>query len=122
MGSATTRRFALLAAILLLLPVWCRPSVARTALETPSLAVVGLAPAGAGSVPAIRRLTGDGWPRAGARLDHGRAVATLGLAGALSLLGLTAWATFLAVRSAPPSLGRRRHVISLRAPPLLLAV
>jgi hypothetical protein len=122
MGSATTRRFALLAVILLLVPVWCRQSVAHTALDAHELAVIGLAPASPGSVPAIRRLAGDGWPRAGARLDHGRAVATLGLAGALSLIGLTAWATFLAVRSAPPSLGRRRHVISLRAPPLLLAI
>jgi hypothetical protein len=122
MGSATTRRFAVLAAILLLVPVWCRPSVAHTALNTHELAVVGLAPAGPGPVPAIRRLVGDGWPRAGARLDHGRAVAALGLAGVLSLMGLARWARLVAVRAAPPSLGRRRHVISLRAPPLLLAV
>lgn len=122
MGSATTRRFALLAAILLLVPVWCRPSVARIAPDTPVQAVVGPAPAGPGSAPAIRRLAGDGWPRAGARLDHGRIVAALGLVGALALMGLAAWATLLAVRAAPPSLGMRRHVISLRAPPLLLAI
>jgi hypothetical protein len=86
------------------------------------LEVVGPAPAGPGAVPAIRRLAGDGWPRAGARLDHGRTMAALGLLGALSLMGLAAWAALLAVRAAPPSLGRRRHVISLRAPPLLLAI
>jgi hypothetical protein len=122
MGSATTRRFALLAAILLLVPVWCRASVAHSAFDTHELAFIGPAATSPGSVPAIRRLTGDGWPRAGARLDHGRAVAALGLAGVLSLMGAAPWATLLAVRSAPPSLGRRRHVISLRAPPLLLAV
>lgn len=122
MGSATTRRFALLAAILLLVPVWCRPSVAHTVLGSPAPAVVGLTPAGPGPGPAIRRLAGDGWPRAGARVDPGRTVAPLGLVGALSLMGLAAWATLLAVRAAPPSLGRRRHVISLRAPPLLLAI
>ena len=122
MGSATTRRFALVAAILLLVPVWCRPSVAETALEAGELAVVGLARAGAGSVPAIRRHAGDGWPRAASRPDHGRMVAALALLGLLSLIGLTPWATLRAVPAAPSPLGRRRHVISLRAPPLLVAV
>jgi hypothetical protein len=122
MGSATIRRFALVAVILLLAPVWCRPSVATAALEAPGLAVVGLAPAGAGSVPAIRRQAGDGWSRAVARADQGRTVAALALVGLLSLMGLTPWATLRAVPAAPSPLGRRRHVISLRAPPLLLAV
>ena len=122
MGSATTRRFALVAAILLLAPVWCRPSVARSVMEAPGLAVVGLAPAGAGSVPAIRRHAGDNWSRAAARPDHGRTVAALGLLGLLSVFGLTPWAILRAVPAAPSTLGRRRHVISLRAPPLLLAI
>ena len=121
MGSATTRRFALVAAILLLAPVWCRPSVAPRAVHASGLAVVGLAPAGAGSVPAIRRAA-DGWSRAVARPDHGRTVATLGLLGLLSLIGLSPWATVRALLAAPSPLGRRRHVISLRAPPLLAAV
>ncbi|HET7722653.1 MAG TPA: hypothetical protein VFK43_21990 [Acidimicrobiales bacterium] len=121
MGSATTRRFALVAAILLLAPVWCRPSVAPRAVHASGLAVVGLAPAGAGSVPAIRRAA-DGWSRAVARPDHGRTVATLGLLGLLSLIGLAPWATVRALLAAPSPLGRRRHVISLRAPPLLAAV
>ena len=122
MGSATIRRFAIVAAILLLSPVWCRSTVANRALETPGLALVGLVRGATGSVPAIRRQAGDGWSRAVARPDHGRAVAALGLLGLLSLLGLTPWATLRTVPAAPSSLGRRRHVISLRAPPLLLAV
>ena len=122
MGSATSRRFALVAVILLLAPVWCRPSAAKTALEATGLAVVGLAPAGAGSIPAIRRHAANGWSRLVARADHGRAMAALGLLGLLSLLGQTPWATLRAVPAAPSPLGRRRHVISLRAPPLLLAI
>ena len=110
----------MVAVILLLAPVWCRPSVGQSALEGPGLAVVGLAPAGAGSVPAIRRHAGDGWARTVARADHGRTVAALALLGLLSLIGLTPWATLRAVPAALSPLGRRRHVISLRAPPLLV--
>jgi hypothetical protein len=122
MGSAAIRRFALVATTLLLAPVWCRPSVAERALEAPALAVVGLAPAGAGSVPAIRRPAGDRWSRGAARADHGRTVVALGLLVLLALMGLTPWATLRAVPAVPSPLGRRRHVISLRAPPLLPAV
>ncbi len=119
MESATARRFALVAVILLLAPVWCRPSFAQRAVETPGLAVAGMAPAGSASFPVIRRHVGDGWSRASGSLDHGRTVAALG-PGLLSM-GLALWATLLAVLAAPPSLARRRHVISLRAPPVLLA-
>lgn len=122
MGSATNRRFALVAAMLLLVPVWCRPSARDTVVEARELAVVGFAPGGAGSVPAIRRHAGDGWPRAAARPDQGRTVAALGSLGLLSLIGLARWASLRSVRAAPPSLGRRRHVVSLRAPPLPIAI
>lgn len=86
------------------------------------MAVAGMATDGAGSVSAVLRLAGDGWSRSVARPDHGRTMAALGLPGLLSLLGLAAWAMLLVVLTAPPALGRRRHVISLRAPPLLLAI
>jgi hypothetical protein len=42
----------------------------------------------------------------------------LAVAGLLSLLRLVPWVTLAAVRAAPPSLVRRRHAISLRAPPV----
>jgi hypothetical protein len=117
MGSATTRRFALLAAILLLVPVWCRPSVAHPVPKSPGLAVVGLAPGGPGAAPAIRRHAANGWSRAVARVDQGRTLAALGLLGLLALIGLAPWTALHAVPAAPSPLGRRRHVISLRAPP-----
>jgi hypothetical protein len=49
-------------------------------------------------------------------------VVALGLLVLLALMGLTPWATLRAVPAVPSPLGRRRHVISLRAPPLLPAV
>lgn len=122
MGSATIRRFAFVAAILLLAPAWCRPSAVSETLERPGRALVGLAPAGAGTVPAIRRHAIGAWWTSAARADHGRVLAALGLLAMLSLTRLLPWARLEAVRLAPPSLGRRRHVISLRAPPRLLCV
>lgn len=122
MGSATTRRFALTAAILLLAPVWCRPAVALSTSDVPGMAVARLAPAAAGSIPAIRRHAADGWSRALARPDHGRGVVALGVLGLLSLMGVAPWAILRIVGAAPSTLGRRRPVISLRAPPFLLAI
>lgn len=118
MGSAAIRRFAFVAALLLLAPIWCRPSAVAEALDAPGLAMVGLSPAGAGTVPAIRRQATGAWWTAGSRPDHGRNLAVAGLLALFALVGLTPWATLVAVRTAPASLGRRRHVISLRAPPL----
>ena len=122
MGSATIRRFAFVAAILLLAPAWCRPAAVAEAWERPGRALVGLAPAGAGTVPAIRRHASGAWWTAAARPEHGRALATVGMLALLSPTLLMPWAMFTAVRAAPSSLGRRRHVISLRAPPLLRCV
>jgi hypothetical protein len=119
MGSATIRRFAFVAAILLLAaPAWCRPGAVADARDRPGRALVGLAPAAAGTVPAIRRHAAGAWFTIGAaRADHGRAVAVAGLLGLLSLTRLLPWATVKAVSHVPPSIGRRRHVIALRAPP-----
>ena len=117
MGSATIRRFAFVAAILLLGPVWCQPGSVGGALERPGRALVGLAPAGTGTVPAIRRHAAGAWWTTAVRADHGRFLAAVGLLALLSLTRLLPWATLQAVRSAPSSLGRRRHIISLRAPP-----
>lgn len=117
MGSATIRRFAFVAAILLLAPAWCRPAAVAETLERSGRTLVGLAPAGAGAVPAIRRHTAGGWWTSAARTDLGRSLAAVGLLALLSLTTLMPWATLEAVRTAPSSLARRRHVIALRAPP-----
>lgn len=122
MGSAAIRRFAFVAALLLLAPIWCRPSAVAEVLDQPGLSMVGLTLAGAGTVPAIRRQAAGAWWTAASRPDHGRSMAAIGLLILLALVRLTAWASLVAVTTARPSLGRRRHVISLRAPPLTCAV
>ena len=122
MGSAAIRRFAFVAAILLLAPAWCRPASVADALERPGRALVGLAPADPGDLPAIRPTPAGAWSTTAARADHGRALVLVGLLALLSLTRLLPGGTLGAVRSAPSSLGRRRHVISLRAPPLLRCV
>lgn len=122
MGSAAIRRFAFVASLLLLAPIWCRPSAVTEALDAPGLAMVGLSPAGAGTVPAIRRQAAGAWWTAASRPESGRSLAAVRFVALFALLGLTPWATLVAAGSAPASLGRRRHVISLRAPPLACAV
>ena len=119
MGSAAIRRFALAAAMLLLVPAWSHRPPAIRALERPGQALVSLAPGPGASLPAIRRQSGGTWWGA-ARPDHGRVLALLGLLGILSLIRLAPWAMVRAALVAPPPLGRRRHVISLRAPPSLV--
>ena len=120
MGSATVRRFALVAAVLLLAPVWYRPlAVGVTHAAHP--VTVGLAPGGGAQAPAIRRhAPGGGWWLHGPREEQGRKLAVLAVLGLVSLLSLVPWATATTARSAPSSLVRRRHTISLRAPPLRL--
>lgn len=119
MGLATIRRLAFVAAMLLLVPAWSKPAQATKALDLSHRALVSLAPGLGTSVPAVRRQsTGNWW--AAARVDHGRTVVAVGLLGLLSLIALAPWAIMDAALVAPPPLGRRRHVISLRAPPLLL--
>ena len=117
MGSATIRRFAFVAAILLLAPAWCRPAAVAEAFESPGRTLVSLAPAGAGTVPVIRRHAAGAWWTTEHRAAHGRALAAVGLIALLSLTRPLFRAMLEAVRSAPSSLGCRRHVISLRAPP-----
>ena len=122
MGSATLRRLALVAVILLLAPVWCRPSVADAAPREPSPVLVHMAKSGASAIPAIRRQAAGSWRSAGAGPDHGPVLTAIGLFGFLSLIALAPWATLPAMLAAPSPLGRRRHLISLRAPPHLRAL
>lgn len=115
MRSATVRRFAFVAALLLLAPVWCQSSLASRATDVPRHFLVGLSRGDAGALPAIRRHDASLWS-ARARPEQARKL-TVGLLALLMLIRLVPWATVEAVRMAPSPLGRRRHVISLRAPP-----
>jgi len=117
MRSATVRRFAFVAALLLLAPAWCRSSLARGAVQLPGQVVSALSRGDAGALPAIRRHDAGGVWSARGRPEHGRKLLALELLALLSLIRLVPWATVAAVPMAPPALGRRRHVISLRAPP-----
>ncbi len=118
MGFATIRRFALVAAMVLLAPVWCRPAVLVQPLESLRAPLAGLAPNGGSSMPAIRRSAVAGWWIAASRTDYGRGPVAVGVVALIALLTLAGWAPLLAMRSSPSPLVRRRHVIALRAPPL----
>jgi len=117
MRYATIRRFALMAAVVLLAPTWCRPSAALPVQESAGVLLIGLAPSGGSSTPAIRRSAVAGWWMAASRADHGRSGLAGGVVALLSLLTVARWAPMAAMRSVPSPLIRRRHVIALRAPP-----
>ncbi len=119
MGSTTVRRFVLAAALVLLAPVWSQTSVVAGAAGTPDLVSVGLAPAGNTGTVATRRHPTAGWWVQGSRPDAGRVLVTLAMVALVSALRAGLWSLFEAVRTAASALGRRRHVIALRAPPLL---
>jgi hypothetical protein len=110
------------AVVLLLGIVWCRAPVVDLPVENGGRALVGSAPGGTGTVPALRRHATGGLLTTAARADHGRALAAWGLLALAALTRLLPWGTLEAVRSTPSSLGRRRHIISLRAPPLATCV
>ena len=117
MAPATFRRFALVAAMVLLAPFWCRPSVVVRAVSSPGTMLVGLATDGTPATPAIRRQTAGAWGMAG-RFEQGRRLLAVGVVALLSLLLVGPWSVLQTLRSAPSSLVRRRHAIALRAPPL----
>ncbi|HUR24191.1 MAG TPA: hypothetical protein VMZ73_10000, partial [Acidimicrobiales bacterium] len=116
-GSATVRRFAFVAALLLLTPAWCQSSLASAPVDVSGHVLAGLSRGDAGPLPAIRRHDNGGMWSARARPEQSRKLFALGLLALLSLIRLVPWATVEAVLLAPSPLGRRRHVISLRAPP-----
>jgi hypothetical protein len=116
MRSATIRRLSLVAALVLLAPLWCRPSAVLPVVEASRSLLFGLAPGDADSVPAVRReAAGIRW--VSARADHRRSSMALAVVALLVLLRKGRWERVLTVRSAFPSLGRRRYAITLRAPP-----
>ena len=121
MRSATIRRLSLVAALVLLAPMWGRPSAVLPVVEASRSLLVGLAPGDADSVPAIRReAPGVRWLTA--RADHRRSTMALAVVALLVMLRRGLWERVLTIRSAFPSLGRRRYAITLRAPPGALTV
>ena len=122
MGTAAIRRIAFVAVLFLLAPIWCRPSPVVEAFDSSAIALVGLTPGGAGTVPAIRRHAPGAWWSTASRLEHGRTLAALGLLAMISALGLVLWARLDPTAPGSPAVGRRRHVISLRAPPRLCCI
>jgi hypothetical protein len=118
MGSATVRRFALVAALVLLAPLWCRPATVARAGEGPTPVLVRVDPTGTIPASAIRRHASVGWSTAGLRPLTGRSLLAVVVIALLSLFRLVRWATLDPLRSAPSALAPRRHVIALRAPPL----
>ena len=117
MRSATVRRFAFVAALLLLTPVWCRSSLVPGATQLPGHVLSALSRGDAGTLPAIHRHAAGGAWSARGRPEQSRKLFAFGLLALLSLIRLVPWASVEAVLMAPSALGRRRHVISLRAPP-----
>ena len=112
MGSATARRFALVAAMVVLAPVWFRAVSAVHAPEPSDGLFVGMAHASTVPAPVIRRIA-DSWPSsASAHAPTPAAVATL-----LALLVLARWARLCADPTGASPLARLRHVIALRGPP-----
>lgn len=119
MRLAILRRFALVAVIALLEPLWGHwASVPSVVVEASTGSVLAHAELGTTTVPTFRQHVEAAWRGSNARPEPGRALVALALLGLLSLLGLTPWTTLTAARPAP-SLARRRHVIALRAPPAL---
>ena len=113
MGSATARRFALVAAMVVLLPVWLR---AVSAVDAPAPAdglFVGMAHASTVPAPVIRRIA-DSWPSS----VSAHAPTPAAMASLLALVVLARWARFCADPTGASPLARRRYVIALRGPPL----
>ncbi len=116
MRSATARRFALVAVMVVLVPGFCRAVSDARGLERTGGLFVGLAAAATAPALGIRRhATAWSWARASSTAPV-RGPSTATLAALLSLLLLARWATLAALPAASP-LSRRRHAIALRGPP-----
>ena len=118
MRLAILRRFALVAFIALLEPLWGHwASVPSVVIEASSESLLAHPEIGTATVPTFRQHVEAAWRASNDRPDPGRVLVILAVLGLLSFLRLTPW-TALTARSAP-SLACRRHVIALRAPPAL---
>lgn len=120
MRLAIFRRFALVAVIALLEPLWGHwASVPSVVVEASSGSVPAHAEIGTATVPTFRQHVEAAWRASNVRPEPGRVLVALAVLGLLSLLRLTPSTTLPSARRAAPSRARRRHVIALRAPPAL---
>ncbi len=115
MGSATARRFALVAVIALLAPLWWQPVTGS--VELAGTVVLRIAAPAPSPAPAIRRNVSTGPWVFGSRPLQGRLVVAALLMALVALVPVGPWTGVVAVGAGPSSLIRRRHAISLRAPP-----
>ncbi|MGH9264361.1 MAG: hypothetical protein ACRD1D_06680 [Acidimicrobiales bacterium] len=118
MGPATIRRLGCVAAMVLLAVVWFRPTVPGGPVHAADRPLIGQAPITTGAEPAVVRHSQVGWLLHGTRPDHGKGGVTAAVLALVALLRLVPWGPSDGVRRAPPSIGRRRYAIALRAPPL----
>ena len=118
MVSATVRRAALVAAMVLLAPLgWLSESV-QGPMERSEAVVARVVPPATPQGPAIRRQNNPGSWLFAFRSALGRGLLAVAVVTALALLHLAVWGRFTALPPAASSLVRRRHAISLRAPPV----
>lgn len=120
MRLAVLRRFALVAVIALLEPLWGHwASVPSVRVEASSGTVSVHPVVGVATVPTFRQHVEAAWRASNARPEPGRTLVTLAVLAVLALLARIPWTSLTAALSARMSLTRRRHVIALRAPPAL---
>ncbi|HTJ75283.1 MAG TPA: hypothetical protein VL337_07945 [Acidimicrobiales bacterium] len=125
MRSATVRRLALVAVLVVMVPAWGRSGPAPGSVRAATSVLVRAAKAGtlsahdaASPAATMRRQAGGALGVSGARPDHRRAPAALALVALLALAQNPAWSRTRAGQRPPSSLVRRRYAIVLRAPPL----
>ena len=118
MRLVTFRRFAFVAVIAVMEPLWGHwAALPRLVVEASTGTVPAHAEIATAAVPSFRQHVEAVWRASKERPATSRSLAALAFLAVLSLLRPTPWRTLITAQPAPPALARRRHVIALRAPP-----
>lgn len=118
MRLVTLRRFAFVAVIAVMEPLWGHwAALPRLVVEASTETVPAHAEIGTAAIPSFRQHVEAAWRGSKEQPATSRSVMALAVLAVLSLLRPTPWRTLVTARPAPPALARRRHVIALRAPP-----